>query len=211
MPENALAVTGNVTVVSPSAGWAVYLGPESTRTPSTSTVNFEAGVNTGNNLTVPLGPNGSLSATFMSTTGSTTDLVFDVTGYYAADSTGYKFVPMEPGRLLDTRSGNGLSGTLPSNSPRSFGVSGRSGIPGAAAAVTGNLTVVDQTAGWALYLGPGAQTWPTTSTINFAVAETRGNGLAVALSPGGGLSITYMSNPGAACHAVFDATGFFVR
>ena len=210
VPVNAKAVTGNVTVVGPSYGWAVYLGPSPLSAPTTSALNFAAGATSGNNLTVPLSSTGTLSATFMSTTGSTTDLVFDVTGYYTADLSGLRFVAIEPGRLLDTRNGNGLLGRLTANTPRTFGVSGRSGIPANAAAVTGNLTVVDQTASWALYLGPTSQTWPSTSTLNFTAIETRGNGLVVALGPGGTLSITYMSSPGATCHAVFDATGYFV-
>jgi hypothetical protein len=37
----------------------------------------------GNGLAVALGSGGGLSATYMSTTGNTTDLVFDVTGYFA--------------------------------------------------------------------------------------------------------------------------------
>ncbi len=37
----------------------------------------------GNGLTVALGSNGTLSATYMSTGGNKTDLVFDVTGYFA--------------------------------------------------------------------------------------------------------------------------------
>jgi hypothetical protein len=37
----------------------------------------------GNGLTVALGSGGTLSATYMSTAGNKTDLVFDVSGYFA--------------------------------------------------------------------------------------------------------------------------------
>ena len=37
----------------------------------------------GNGLTVALGSGGTLSATYMSNPGNRTDLVFDVSGYYA--------------------------------------------------------------------------------------------------------------------------------
>jgi hypothetical protein len=58
------------------------VGPNPTATPSTSTLNFNRGDIKANGLTVALSPSGTLSATYMSTPGNTTDLVFDVTGYY---------------------------------------------------------------------------------------------------------------------------------
>jgi hypothetical protein len=36
----------------------------------------------GNGLTVAIGSGGKLSATYISTTGQTTDLIFDVTGFF---------------------------------------------------------------------------------------------------------------------------------
>ncbi len=49
-----------------------------------------------------------------------------------------------PARLLDTRIGNGLSGQFSANVPRTFQVGGRGGVPANAVAVTGNLTVTNQ-------------------------------------------------------------------
>jgi len=72
-----------VTVVDETFAWAVFLGPDPNPSPGTSTINFVKGDIKGNGLAVALGSGGSLSATYMSTTGNTTDLVFDVTGYYA--------------------------------------------------------------------------------------------------------------------------------
>jgi hypothetical protein len=209
IPSNATAVTGNITAVNETAGWAVYLGPISTSTPATSTVNFLSGEVAGNNLTVALAGGGRLAATYMSSAGNTTDLVFDVTGYYTGDLTGLVFVPMTPARLLDTRSGNGLSGKLAANGPKSFQVTGRGGIPANSGAVSGNVTVVNQTNSWAVYLGPSSSSSPTTSTINFVKGDVKGNGLVVALA-GGRLYATYMSTAGNSTDLVFDATGYFV-
>jgi hypothetical protein len=211
VPTNAKAVTGNVTVVNSTAGWAAYLGPDPIATPATSTVNFNAGEVKGNNLTVALSATGTLSATYISNSGNTTDLVFDVTGYYTADTTGTSFVPLTPARLLDTRSGNGLSGTFTANTPRIFAVGSRGGVPASAAGVTGNVTVVNETAGWAVFLGPTPTTTPTTSTINFIVGEVKGNGLTVALSNTGTLSATYISSAGNTTDLIFDVTGYFVK
>ena len=62
--------------------------------------------------------------------------------------------PLDPSRLLDTRTGNGLTGTFKSHVARTFQVTGRGGVPASAVAVTGNLTVTGQTAAGYLYLGP---------------------------------------------------------
>jgi hypothetical protein len=122
------------------------------------------------------------------------------------------YVPLTPTRVLDTRVGNGLSGRLLANTPATFQVAGRSGsgIASNATAVTGNVTVVDPTNSWAVYLGPDPLTNPTTSTINFTSGEVVGNGLIVALSGTGTLSATYMSTAGNTTDLVFDVTGYFV-
>jgi hypothetical protein len=209
IPAGATGVTGDVTVVNPTASWAVFLGPNPTPSPTSSTINFKAGEIVANSLTVALGAGGTLSATYMSTAGNTTDLVFDVTGYFTADASGNKYVPLTPARLLDTRSGNGLSGRLAANTPRTFAVTGRGGVPAGATGVTGNATVVNPTAPWAVFLGPNATASPTSSTINFVAGEILANGLTVALGPGGTLSATYMSGSGNTTDLVFDVTGYF--
>jgi hypothetical protein len=202
-------VTGNLTVTGPSAGWAVYLGPDPVSSPASSTLNFGAGGTVANGLTVALSLGGGLSATYISTAGNTTDLVFDVTGYFTPDTSGATYHPMAPARLLDTRSGNGLSVALSANTPVTFQVRGRAGIPANAIAVTGNLTVVDETSAWAVYLGPNPVASPTSSTINFTTGDILANGLYVALSPAGTVSATYISTAGNTTDLVFDVTGYF--
>jgi len=210
VPSNATAVTGNVTVVNETAGWAVYLGPVYTAYPTTSTINFTAGQITGNGLTVALNTSGTLYATYMSTSGNTTDLVFDVTGYYTPDTTGARYVPITPTRLLDTRINLGIIGKLSANTPATLQVTGGV-VPSVANAVTGNVTVVNETAGWAVFLGPAYSATPATSTINFTTGQVKGNGLTVGLASGGYLYPTYMSTSGNTTDLVFDVTGYFVH
>jgi hypothetical protein len=211
IPAGATAVTGNLTVVNSTASWAVYLGPSPIAHPTTSTVNFLAHQVASNNVTVSLGPGGTLAATYMGPAGATTDLVFDVTGYYTADGSGSSFVPIAPFRDLDTRTGSGATGRIAVGTPRTFAVAGAASVPANATGVTGNLTVVDETSGWAIFLGPTATTTPTTSTINFVSGDIKANGVTVALSPGGTLSATYLGPNGASTHLVFDVTGYFVK
>jgi hypothetical protein len=208
--SEAVAVTGNVTSVNSTSAWAIYVGPTALSKPTTSSVNFTAGQIVANNLTVSLSAAGSLWATFMSN-GGTTDLVFDVTGYYTADDTGTSFIPLTPARLLDTRVGNGHSGKLAAKSPISFAVTGRDGVPLSAVGVTGNVTVTDETFAWAVYVGPDSSASPSTSTINFVKGDIKANGLTVALTGSGSLYATYLSNPPNTTSLVFDVTGYFIR
>jgi hypothetical protein len=210
VPEGATAVTGNLTVVDPSFAWAVYLGPDPVPSPGTSTLNFARGEVKANGVTVALGSGGSLSATYMSTPGNTTDLVFDVTGYYTADDSGAVYIPVAPARLLDSRADVGLTRKLVANTPATFQIGGRGGIPTSATAVTGNLTVVNPSFAWAVYLGPSPVAYPTTSALNFVAGDVKANGVTVALGSGGTLSATYMSLPGNTTDLVFDVTGYYL-
>ena len=121
---------------------------------------------------------------------------------------GATYVPLTPARLLDSRVGNGLSGTFSAGVPRTFQVSGRGGVPGNAVAVTGNLTVTNQRTAGVVFLGPNPTPSPSSSTLNFPVGDDRANGVTLALSPTGSLSATYLAAWGTT-HLVFDVTGYF--
>ena len=83
-------------------------------------------------------------------------------------------------------------------------------MPANAIAVTGNLTVTEQTRGY-LFLGPDPIASPTSSTLNFPVGDNRANGVTVALGGAGTLSATYVAAGAApATDLVFDVTGYFV-
>ena len=209
VPDTATAITGNLTVTNSTGSWAVYLGPAPIVKPSTSTINFKRGQVVANNVTVALSGTGTLSATFLGTAGTTTELVFDVTGYFTADATGDTYVPTTPVRLLDSRIGNGIAGKLGAGQPGTFLVTTRACFPPTADAVTGNLTIVNQTGGWAAFVGPDPVSNAQASTINFVKGDIKGNGLAVALGSAGSLSATYVSVAGNTTDLVFDVTGYF--
>ena len=120
------------------------------------------------------------------------------------------YVSLLPSRVLDTRAANGLSGSFSAGVPRTFQVSGQGGVPEAAVAVTGNLTVTNQTGAGYVYLGPNPVASPTSSTLNFPVGDNRANGVTIALSPTGSLSATYSAAGGSRADLVFDVTGYFV-
>src|ERR1035437_424362 len=209
VPWCAKAVTGDITVTDATAGWAVFLGPTSQAAPTSSTVNFTKGQTVANNLTVQLSPTGYLWATYISTSGNTADLVFDVTGYYGCEGGDYSSPAYEPVRVLDTRVNTGGIGRLTAGLPVHFTVAG---VPEDATAVTGNLTVANATAAWAVYLGPTSQAAPSSSTVNFTAGQTVANGVTVGLGRLHGdpvLYATFISWPGNTTDLVFDVTGYY--
>ena len=212
VPLGATAVTGNLTVTAQTSGGYLYLGPTPMSQPGSSTLNFPAGDNRANAVTVALGADGTLSLTFVAgSPGQATHAVFDVSGYFSNDPAGSTYIPLTPTRLLDTRSGNGLAGAFYSSSARTFPVIGRGGVPSAATAVTGNLTVTSQTGAGYLYLGPTPMDQPSSSTLNFPKGDDRANAVAVPLGADGSLAITYITGgPGFSTQVIFDVTGYFI-
>jgi hypothetical protein len=81
IPSNAVAVTGNATVVADAGGGAgfVTLYPDGTGLPLASTLNYVPGQVVPNAFTVALGANGK----YREYVSTSIDLVLDLTGYYA--------------------------------------------------------------------------------------------------------------------------------
>ena len=89
VPTEAVAVTGNVTVVSQTRAGFVTVAPSLTNglQPLTSTINFPAGDTRANGVTVPLASGGKLDFMYWTSyTSDTVQIIFDVTGYFAAGS-----------------------------------------------------------------------------------------------------------------------------
>jgi hypothetical protein len=209
VPANATAVTGNLTVTGQTSSGYLFIGPAATNDPTSSTLNFPKGDDRANGVTVALG-GGNLSVTFVAPTpGPIAHVIFDVTGYFVPGSSGARYVPLTPSRILDTRTGTGLSGSFYSHGARTFGVTGHGGVPSGSTAVTGNLTVTSQTSNGYLFIGPAANNDPTSSTLNFPVGDDRANGVTVALG-GGNLSVTFVApTPGPKTEVIFDVSGYF--
>ena len=209
VPLNAVAVTGNLTVVGQTSAGYVGLTPVATSLPTTSVINAPRGDVRANGVTVALSADGTLSAVFRGTSGSSANLVFDVTGFFAPSS-GATYVPVDPVRLLDSRSGNGLTGRFSSGTARTVKIAGRGGIPTGVVAVTGNVTVTHQTsAGW-LAVTPTANNAPSTSTLNFPAGDNRANNFTVRVASDGSISAVFRGLPGASADVIIDITGYFV-
>jgi len=84
VPTSATGVTGTISVVNQSGPWAIFIGPAPIAKPSTSALNFVKGDTCSNGFTQPLSATGTLSATFLGSKGTTTNVVVSVTGYFVA-------------------------------------------------------------------------------------------------------------------------------
>ncbi|MGD0122836.1 MAG: S53 family peptidase [Candidatus Limnocylindrales bacterium] len=223
IPANAVAITGNLTIVYETAPGVIDLGPAVTAGGATSSLNFVPGDTRANNVTLGLATDGYLSAVYRSSTaGATTDLIFDLTGYFTPGAGGATYHPVvTPGRVLDTRptyGGNTHIGPftkLPNRVVKSFPVVGVTGlgwsspqVPSGAVAVTGNVTVTNATSLGYVALGPTMSAWPSTSTANVAAWTNVANGVTVALS-GGSLQIVWCGTIGSSADVIFDVTGYF--
>jgi hypothetical protein len=208
IPANAVAITGNLTVVNPQTGGYVSVGPTVSANPTTSTINFAQYQERANNVTLPLNADGGLMAVFKGGGGADrfTDMILDISGYFLADDNGATYTPVTSSRVLDSRVGTGLAGRFQVNVPRTFAVTG---VPPGAKAVTGNLTVVGPTKRGYVSLTPNPQANPTTSTINFPVADTIANGVTVQLSDTGTLSAVFKAS-GGSTDLIFDVTGYYL-
>jgi outer membrane protein assembly factor BamB len=218
VPTGAIAVTGNVTVVSQSRAGFVTLAPSLTSgvLPSTSTINFPLADTRANGVTVSLGAGGTLDAMYWTpSSADTVHLLFDVTGYFLSDPSGATYFTVPPVRVLDSRPGTGHIGAalFHSRVKQTFAVATvASGVPTGAIAVTGNVTVVSQSRAGFVTLAPSLTSGvlPSTSTINFPLADTRANGVTVSLHSGGTLDAMYWTPSSAdTVHLLFDVTGYF--
>jgi hypothetical protein len=213
IPLDALAVTGNVTVVGQTAAGYVSVGPTMSATPTSSTVNVPVGDVRANNVTLPLSDLGRLAAVYKGPTGSKTHLIVDISGYFVAGTDEATYATVAPTRVLDSRPGQdiGLSDPFMTGVPRTLSVAGDNGIPNAAVAVTANLTVVSQTSAGYLSVTPTPQANPTTSTLNVPKGDIRANGLTAPLDGSGDLSIVWKGSPGGTAHMILDVTGYYLE
>ena len=214
IPADATAITANVTVTNQTKAGYVALTPTNNNNPTTSTLNFPLKDDRANGLTIPLAVSGKVSAVYKAATGATTNLIVDVTGYYSAAGGGLLFHPLNPGRRVDTRLavglsgfGNGLTGAQGTTS-RSAVIAGHFGVPAAASAITGNLTITAQTGAGYVAVTNASVAHPTTSTINFPLGDDRANGVTVPLGAGD-LWFVYQVLAGKHVQLILDLTGYF--
>ena len=210
IPANARVLTGNITTVE-SGGGFLTLYPSDVARPLVANSNFAANQILNNVFTVGLGAASGAFNIFVTTN---TNVVVDVTGYYAPPSaSGLYFHPLpHPVRLLDTRVGATACFTpgaqlAAGSTTTQLGTTTCDGvlIPGGAQALAGNATTVNSQANGFLTLFPADATRPLAASSNFQTGITMNAPLTVGLSPSGQFNI-YTS---ATTDLVVDVLGYF--
>ncbi len=210
IPANAAALVGNATSVQSGGGYFT-LYPSDIAKPNSANSNYAANQILNSLFTVRLGASDGAFKIFASTD---TDIVVDITGYYAPPSaTGLYFHPLpKPVRLLDTRPGASACFTpgtpLQGNTDTSqIGTTTCDGvlIPAGAQALTGNATTVSPQANGFLTLYPSNAQRPLIASANFQPGVNLNSPFMVGLSPSGQFNIYVASTT----DLVVDVTGYY--
>ncbi|MGH9800991.1 MAG: putative Ig domain-containing protein, partial [Blastocatellia bacterium] len=210
IPANAAALAGNVTTVL-SGGGFLTLYPSDIARPITVNSNYAPNQTLNNVFTVRLGVDDGAFKIFVSTD---TDLVVDVTGYYAPPSpSGLYFHPLpRPVRLLDTRAGASACFTpgmalQAGSTTTQIGTTTCDGvlIPAGAQALVGNATTVSPLQNGYLTLFPADAARPLAASSNFQAGVNLNAPFMVGLSPSGQFNIFTLVTT----DLVIDVTGYF--
>ena len=208
--KGVTAVVLNVTAAHPTEAGYFTVWPDGQVLPVASSLNFHAGVNVPNLVTVALPTDGKVD---VHNAKGTVDLIVDVEGYYAPEATAGTglYNALTPARICDTRSSQPANQcTAKAPAPGSIldvTVAGRGGVPASgAAAVVLNVTAIGSLSPGYLTVYPQGATRPTASNVNYAAGEDVPNRVMVPLGTGGAISI-YSGN-GSPDIAV-DVSGYF--
>ena len=171
VPAGVTAVVLNVTATDTTGSGYVSVYPDGQSRPTVSNLNFTKGQTIPNLVTVQVGTDGKVD--LYNSTG-TTDLIADINGYYTANGTGSKLVPVTPSRILDTRSGTGApQGPVAAGKDVSLQIAGVAGVPSTGVtAVVLNVTATDTTGSGYVSVYPDGSPLPTVSNLNFTKGET---------------------------------------
>lgn len=168
VPSDATAVVLNVTGVAATASTdvRVYPATSGSTVPAVSTLNLPTGGTRANLATVALGPTGAVR---LRNTSGSVHLLADLSGWYAP-SAAAGFFPLDPQRVLDTRTG--MASTSPALGPGQvldLRVAGTASVPATATAVVLNVTAVGATRSTDVRVYPtrrGDPSVPVVSALN---------------------------------------------
>ncbi len=204
IPADATAVAMNLTVADATGNGYLSAAPGGSST-STSNVNYTAGQVVANSAIVPL-KNGSITI-YNKGTGST-DVIADVSGYFA-QSAGGGYADATLKRILDTRNGTGAPvAQIAANTGIPVTVAGVDAIPSGATAVAVHVTVADTTGnGWIAAEANGAGT-PGTSILNYGKDQIVSNTVIVPVAPDGKIEL-YNGGGHTPVDLLADVSGYF--
>ena len=168
MPTGATGVVLNLTAVDTTDNGVIECYPDGTTAPTVSNLDYATGQTINNMVTIPIGADGKIDCAVGGDSTTSTDLIGDLEGYYAPTNSS-SYIAIQPGRILDSRSGSGIgsyTGTLASGNSVTLPIEGASAVTYINSA-TGNST----------------ETLPTTGitavAVNITVVATSGTGTGI--------------------------------
>ena len=204
VPADASAVVVNLTATNVTQATHLTVWPDGVPMPLASNLNVAAGQTRPNLAIVRIGGSGKIR--IFNNAGST-DVIADVVGYYADRPNPHgKLQPIDPQRIVDSRSGIGGWSTPLAATTRSFDVAGTAGVPSTASAAVMNVTVTGPTAPSHLTLWPAGGAKPLASNLNFVTNQTVPNAVISGLGSGGRVSA---ANNTGSTQVIVDLFGWF--
>ncbi len=174
------AVVLNVTVTGGTASSYVTVYPSGVSMPTASSLNFVKGWTGANSVTVAVGSTGKI---ILHNAAGSTNMIVDVTGYYASGSThapvydmGGQYIATTPGRLADTRTWTKNHAPIPGGYYISVPGSVSASVNPHIRAFAVNITAVGESASGYLTAWNGAADYlPKSSTLNYSAGKTVAN------------------------------------
>jgi hypothetical protein len=226
VPSGAQAVVLNVTAIGATApGFlSVYAATGAAPSSLISNVNFAAGQDVANSVTVADNA-GAVDVYFgPASPSASVNVAVDVQGYYMTPSstTGDPYTAITPTRVADTRCGtspapsycagenlpsaNSSLTTVGANSSINVAVAGVGSVPSTATAVSLNVTATDGSAASYLKVYPTGSTPAVTSNQNWQAGETLASQVVSKVGTNGDVSLY---NFAGTVDYVVDVTGYY--
>ena len=202
IPSTAKAVVLNVTATRTTAGGYLTAYPEGSSKPVASNINWTTGATVPSMIIATVGTSGNIK---LYNSDGNTHMVVDAMGYFAPSATNGIEMLAAPTRLLDTRTGNGLSGKFTAGQRRDLQITGRGGIPATARAVVINLTSTSSDTGGFITAWPTGIAQPNASVLNRKTGDTVANLAIVPIGSGGKISLY---NSTGTTHLIGDVVGY---
>jgi hypothetical protein len=206
VPASASAVALSVTVTGATAPGFITVFPCGGSIPTAATLNYAAGATVSNAAIVQTGPGGTVCIYSM----NELDLIVDVNGYHPVGAT---LKSVQPARLVETRTGTGLStvdglqngiGLRLSDAVTPIQVVSRAGAPRVVASVVLNVTITEPRRDGFVVLYACGDPRPNAAHLNFTAGTTVSNMVVADVSGSGTVCLYTMVDT----HVVIDITGY---
>lgn len=210
------SVVLRATALSPTEHGYLTLYPADGPKPTTSNLVFTGGGSTVTN-TLNILPSSTGKIKIFSYSNNTNPYYFDVIGYYSAPTgpNGLHFIPVNPSRIADTRSGVGVSkAQIPANGTIDIQITNRGNIAdtflGAKTKVaTINITTIAPKTAGQLLVWPADQVKPLVGSIAYPAGSSSANEITTNLSPDG--KVKLLNNNNSPVDISIDGLGFYAQ